>query len=120
MSVFAFLFGLQIKKWLAKKKPQQQAIKIDKSQRSKMAKMVQEEPREKQTKHPKLKSFFLWLQVVVLFFIIIFMMPALSRDIMIADGNYDQKLILRIIIVAFASYTLFVGLNKLFKKKGKW
>lgn len=120
MSVFAFLFGLQIKKWLAKKKPQQQPIKIDKSQRSKMAKMVQEEPTKKQTKHPKLKSFFLWLQVVVLFFIVIFMMPALSRDIMIADGNYDQKLILRILIVAFASYTLFVGLNKLFKKKGKW
>ncbi|MDE5424134.1 hypothetical protein L3073_18120 [Ancylomarina sp. DW003] len=120
MSVFAFLFGLQVKKWLAKKKPVTQQVKINKSQRSKMAKQVQEEPTKKQTKHPKIKSFFLWLQVVVLFSIIIFMVPALSRDIMLAEGVYDQKLILRILIVAFAAYTLFVGANKIFKQKGKW
>lgn len=119
LSVFAFLLGIQLKKWFAKKKPVANQ-KIHKAQRSKIAKQAQESPQEKQVKHPKLKSFFLWLQVVVLFFIIIFMMPALSRDIMVANGNYDQKLILRILIVAFAAYTLFVGLNKLFKKKGKW
>lgn len=58
MSVFAFLFGLQVKKWLAKKKLVTQQVKINKSQRSKMAKQVQEEPTKKQTKHPKIKSFF--------------------------------------------------------------
>lgn len=118
LSVFAFLLGTQLKKRFSKKAVEEP--KIHKSQRSKMAKQSQGEPDKKQTKHPKLKSFFLWLQVVVLFFIIVFMMPALSRDIMVAEGNYDQKLILRILIVAFAAYTLFVGLNKLFKKKGKW
>ncbi len=119
LSIFAFLLGIQLKKRFAKKKPVV-AQKIHKSQRSKTAKQAQETPPKKQTKYPKLKSFFLWLQVAVLFFIIIFMMPALSRDIMVADGNYDQKLILRILIVAFAAYTFFVGLNELFKKKGKW
>jgi Mg2+/citrate symporter len=119
LSIFAFLLGIQLKKRFAKKKPIV-AQKIHKSQRSKTAKLAQETPQKKQIKHPKLKNFFLWLQVVVLFFIILFMMPALSRDIMLADGDYDQKLILRVLIVAFAAYTLFVGLNKLFKKKGKW
>jgi len=118
LSVFAFLLGIQLKKRFSKKTVE--APKINKSQRSKIAKQEPESPKGKQSKYPKIKSFFLWLQVVVLFFIIIFMMPALSRDIMVADGDYDQKLILRILIVAFAAYTLFVGLNKLFKKKGKW
>ncbi|MGZ2369399.1 hypothetical protein ACXR6G_06405 [Ancylomarina sp. YFZ004] len=118
VSVFAFLLGTLLKKKFSKKVVEEP--KIHKSQRSKMAKHSQEVSDKKQTKHPKIKSFFLWLQVVVLFFIIVFMIPALSRDIMLADGNYDQKLILRILIVAFAAYTLFVGLNKLFKKKGKW
>jgi hypothetical protein len=118
LSVFAFLLGIQLKKKFSKKTVE--APKIHKSQRSKMANQVQEVPQDKKNKHPKIKSFFLWLQVVVLFFVIIFMIPALSRDIMLAEGNYDQKVILRILIVAFAAYTLFVGLNKLFKKKGKW
>ncbi|WP_372641755.1 hypothetical protein [Ancylomarina sp.] len=118
LSVFAFLLGTQLKKKFSKKVVEEP--KIHKNQRSKMAKQSQEVAGGKLTKHPKIKSFFLWLQVVVLFFIIVFMMPALSRDIMLAEGNYDQKLILRILIVAFAAYTLFIGLNKLFKKKGKW
>ena len=118
VSVFAFLLGTLLKKRFSKKTVE--APQIHKSQRSKIAKQAPESPQGKQSKHPKIKTFFLWLQVVVLFFIIVFMMPALSRDIMVADGNYDQKLILRILIVAFAAYTLFVGLNKLFKKKGKW
>ncbi|MCZ4694542.1 hypothetical protein DWB61_05755 [Ancylomarina euxinus] len=118
LSVFAFLLGTQLKKKFSKKAVEEP--KILKNQRSKMAKQSQEIPGKKPSKHPKIKSFFLWLQVVVLFFIIVFMMPALSRDIMLAEGNYDQKLILRILIVAFAAYTLFIGLNKLFKKKGKW
>ena len=118
LSIFAFLLGIKLKKKFSKKVVD--VPQIHKSQRSKIAKQAPESPKGKQSKHPKIKSFFLWLQVVVLFFIIIFMMPALSRDIMVADGNYDQKLILRVLIVAFAAYTLFVGLNKLFKKKGKW
>jgi len=117
LSIFAFLLGTQLKKRLSKKPVE--APKIHKSQRSKMAKLTQDKPQKSKSKHPKIKRFFLWLQLVVLFFIIIFMIPALSRDIMVAEGNYDQSLILRILIVAFATYTLFVGLTKLFKTKGK-
>lgn len=117
LSVFAFLLGIQLKKWFSKKKKTVETQKVHKSQRSKVAKQVQVTPQKKESKFPKTKMFFMWLQVVVLFSIIIFMMPALSRDIMVAEGNYDQKLILRILIVAFATYTLFIGLNKLLKKK---
>ncbi|MRT94617.1 hypothetical protein [Ancylomarina sp. 16SWW S1-10-2] len=117
MSIFAFLLGIQLKKKFSKKKVE--APKIHKSQRSKFAKQAQELPQEKQSKYPKIKSFFLWLQVVVLFLIIVFMIPALSRDILVAEGNYDLKLILRLLIVIFATYTLFVGLIKLLKKGKK-
>jgi len=117
LSVFAFLLGTQLKKWFSKKKKTVEIQKVHKSQRSKVAKQAQAIPQKKESKFPKTKMFFMWLQVVVLFSIIIFMVPALSRDIMIAEGNYDQKLILRILIVAFAAYTLFMGLNKLLKKK---
>lgn len=117
LSIFAFLLGTQLKKRLSKKAVA--APKIHKSQRSKMARLNQDKPQKTKSKYPKTKQFFLWLQLVVLFSIIIFMIPALSRDIMVAEGNYDQSLILRILIVAFATYTLFVGLTKLFKTKGK-
>ncbi len=117
LSVFAFLLGTQLKKRFSKKKVE--APRIDKSQRSKMAKQSSAQTTKSQSRFPKIKTFFLWLMIVVLFFIIIFMMPALSRDIMLAEGDYDQKLILRILIAASAAYTLFVGLNKLLKKKGK-
>ena len=117
MSIFAFLLGIQLKKKFSKKKVE--APKIHKSQRSKFAKQAQELSQEKQSKYPKIKSFFLWLQVVVLFLVIVFMIPALSRDILVAEGNYDLKLILRILIVISATYTLFVGLIKLLKKRKK-
>ena len=117
ISVFAFLLGIQLKKLFSKKTVV--PPKIHKSQRSKFAKQAQNLPQEKQTKYPKIKSFFLWLQVIVLFLIIVFMIPALSRDILIAEGNYDLKLILRILIVIFATYTLFVGLIKLLRRKDK-
>ncbi len=117
LSIFAFLLGTQLKKRFSKKPVD--TPKVHKSQRSKMARITQDKPQDTKSKHPKTKRFFLWLQLVVLFFIIIFMIPALSRDIMVAEGSYDQSLILRILIVAFAVYTLFIGLNKLFKNKGK-
>ncbi len=123
LSVFAFLLGLQLKKWFTKKKPaaNYKKQKVHKSQRSKIARQEQDKrPQEKRTKFSKLKTFFLWLQVFVLFFIIIFMVPALSRDVMLADDYFDQKLMLRVLIVALATYTLFIGLNKLFKKRGRW
>ena len=118
ISVFAFLLGTQLKKKFSKKVVG--SPKVHKSQRTKLAKQEEVIPQKKQDKHPKIKTFFLWLQVVVLFSIIIFMVPALTRDIMVADGQFDQKLVLRILIVVFAAYTLFIGANKVLKKKGKW
>jgi len=115
ISVFAFLLGTQLKKKFSKKKPAPQ--KVHKSQRSKLAKQEQVQTQVKKEKHPKIKAIFLWLMLVGLFSIIIFMIPALSRDIMLAEGQYDQKLILRILIVALAAYTLFIGGNKVLKKR---
>ena len=79
LSIFAFLLGIQLKKKFSKKVVDEP--KIHKSQRSKMSKVSQDLPQKKQSKYPKIKTFFLWLQVVVLFSIIVFMVPALSRDI---------------------------------------
>ena len=68
-------------------------------------------------KREKLKRVFLWIQVVVIFCLIIYMVPALSRDVVVADGVYNTNLFLRILIVALAVWTLFLGANKLFRKE---
>ena len=61
LSVFAFLLGIQLKKKFSKKEVVE-TQKINKSQRSKMARVAEKAPQEKKTKHPKLKSFFFSLK----------------------------------------------------------
>lgn len=112
LCVFAFLLGSRIKKKL--NKPEKQ-VHVSKNQRSKLAKEVNKTqlPSGKQ----KLKKVFLWIQVVVIFSLLIYMIPALTRDILVANGTYSQNLFLRILIVALAMWTLFIGVNRILKKK---
>lgn len=114
LCVFAFLVGSRLKKKLT---PQKKEVHIPKNQRSKRAKEAKT-PQKAPLKQ-KMKSIFLWVQVVVIFALILFMIPALTRDIQVADGNYTTNLILRILIVALAVWTLFLGVSKLLKSKSK-
>ena len=109
--VFAFLIGQRIKRKLAPKKTLASKSKqLRKKQKTQIAK--EESPRKRKT-----KSIFIWIQLVIVFGLLIFMIPALSRDLLTNNGFYDQNLILRILIVAFATYILFMGFVKLNKSK---
>ncbi|MFA8436646.1 MAG: hypothetical protein ACEPOZ_19220 [Marinifilaceae bacterium] len=113
LCVFAFLVGSRLKKkFSSKPKP----VHIPKNQRSKMARAAKQAiPSKKE----KVKRILLWIQVFVIFGLLIFMIPALSRDIVMAEGKFNQNLVLRILIVALSGWTLFVGIHKLLKKDPK-
>lgn len=67
------------------------------------------------SKKEKFKTIFLYIVLVLVFGLLIFMIPALSRDILSNKQIINQNLILRILIVAFATYILFMGFLKLKK-----
>jgi p-aminobenzoyl-glutamate transporter AbgT len=105
LCVFAFLIGLRIKK----------AFKSQSKKKSKN----KAEPKKKELSPTqiKLRRIFTIAMLVFVFSLLIFMIPALSRDILTANGVIDDNLILRIIIVGFAIYILFMGYVKIRKSK---
>lgn len=113
--VLAFLLGTRLKKALGSKK-KVQSKKINKNQRGKAAYEIPEEHKERPGK-AKTKRVFTWIVVGVLFVFVLYMIPALIRDIMMVDKIYSPTLFLRVIIVVFAMFTMISGYLKLTKKK---
>lgn len=113
--ILAFLVGTRLKKALSGKK-EQEVKKINKNQRSKMSKEIPEEHKERPGK-AKTKRVFTWIVVGVLFVLVLYMIPALVRDLVMVDEIYSPTLFLRLIIVVFALFTLISGYLKLTKKK---
>ncbi|NOU58235.1 hypothetical protein [Marinifilum caeruleilacunae] len=105
LCVFAFLLGGRLKKALNSKGQKQTKRK------SKPAK------KEVSPTQIKLRRIFTIAMLVLVFGIVIFMIPALSRDLLTHNGNISENLILRILIVAFAIYILFMGFMKIRKSK---
>ncbi|WP_372751054.1 hypothetical protein [Labilibaculum sp.] len=66
-------------------------------------------------KKEKLKLAFLYIQLIIVFALLIFMIPALSRDILSTAQIDNQNLLLRILIVVFAIYILVMGFLKIRK-----
>ncbi len=81
-----------------------------------MAKEIPEEHKERPGK-AKTKRVFTWIVVLVLFVMVLYMIPALVRDLMLVNEINSPTLFLRIIIVVFALYTLISGYLKVTKKK---
>lgn len=71
------------------------------------------------SKKEKLKIVFLYMVLILVFGLLIFMIPALSRDILSNQQVDMQNLILRILIVALAAYILFTAYIKLRKPPEK-
>lgn len=111
ISVFAFLIGQKIR---AKIKPSANNKKAAKTRKS----ITRENPQQL-LKKEKFKKLFLVIQLLLIFGLIVFMIPALTRDILVKGENYNQNLILRILIVTFALYILFTGILKINKYKKK-
>lgn len=113
--VLAFLLGTRLKKALGSKKVISNK-KINKNQRGKAGYEIPEEHKERPGK-AKTKRVFTWIVVGVLFVLVLYMIPALVRDLVMVDEIYSPTLFLRIVIVVFALYTMISGYLKLTKKK---
>lgn len=107
--VLTFIIGHKLKQKLHKSEPQKH------TRRGKKTKNNKEISSSATSKREKLKIVFLYTVLVLVFGLLIFMIPALSRDILSNNQVDYQNLILRILIVAFASYILFMGFLKLRK-----
>ena len=107
ISVFAFLIGHKLRQ---KFKKSQTPKNSGKSAKRKKLPITQSSSSKRKE---KVKKVFLYIQLFLVFGLLIFMIPALSRDILSNQTGFDQKLILRIIIVVFATYILFMGFLKL-------
>ena len=113
ISLFAFLIGHKLKQYF--KKSQTKGNNKKKPKRQKLSEKQLSASKRKE----KVKRVFLYIQLFFVFGLLIFMIPALSRDILSNQNGYDEKLILRILIVAFAGYILFMGFLKLMKSRKK-
>lgn len=111
--VFAFLVGQRVKKAL-KGKNKEVKTKI----RGKAVKKKKKEVEKPiSNRKAKVQRAFTWVMLILVFLLLILMIPSLSRDLLGNNGNYGEDLILRIIIVAFSIYILFMGYIKLNKQK---
>jgi len=113
--VLAFLVGIRLKKALGNKKKDSNK-KINKNQRGKVAYEIPEEHKERPGK-AKTKRVFTWMVVGVLFVLVLYMIPALIRDIVMVEEVYSPTLFLRLVIIVFALFTMISGYLKLTRKK---
>lgn len=107
--VLTFIIGHKLKQKLSKPEP------LKHTKRGQKTKNQKEISSSFSTKKEKLKVVFLYTVLVLVFGLLIFMIPALSRDILSNKQSDNQNLILRILIVAFATYILFMSFLKLRK-----
>lgn len=114
--VFCLLLGNRLKKWFGQNKELKQAP-VKKNQRSKIAKNKIEYPTGRYRNRDKVKRVFTYIVMIVLFCLVMFMIPALVRDIsFIGSNGISQNLFLRVIIVAFGIVTLVSAYLKVSKK----
>ncbi|MBN2595764.1 hypothetical protein [Labilibaculum sp.] len=111
--VLTFLIGHKLKQKLRMPEPK----KLTK--RGKKTKNNVVTPAPYSRRKEKLKVIFLYIQLILVFGLLIFMIPALSRDILANNQVNNQNLILRILIAAFAAYILFIGFLQLRKPRKK-
>ncbi|PXY01927.1 hypothetical protein DF185_04570 [Marinifilum breve] len=107
LCVFAFLIGSRLKK----------ALKTPQNKSKHQKKKNQAKKKELSPKRRKLQRIFTIAMLVLVFGLLIFMIPALSRDILTSNGSVTENLILRILIVGFSIYILFMGYVKIRKSK---
>lgn len=117
--VFAFLVGIRLKKRFGKKKEEQAARSINKNQRSKMAKAEQEPQRYSRRKRTKTIRLFTTFALIIMIGLMIYMIPALVRDIQRAESVDFTNLILRMLVFGFAILIFVTGYLKLAKQKKK-
>lgn len=116
--VFMLLAGMRLKQRFGNKKKAEEAAKINKNQRPKMAE--EEEPplvKEKRLGREKRVRLFTMIQLVVLFGLMVFMTPSLVKDFMLPGQVDALNLFLRCLIFVFTIYIFILGYLKVFGRK---
>lgn len=117
--VFMLLAGMRLKQRFGDKQ-RRNAEKIAKNQRSKIAKMSEDpEMRRKRENREKRIRRFTILQMIVLFGLILFMIPALVRDLLLVSDIDIPNIFLRCIIFIFSIYIFILSYVKVFGKHSK-
>lgn len=111
--VLTFIIGHKLRQKLSKPEPKKLTKKTKKKKSD--SKLAPVTPSRKE----KFKIVFLYIVLVLVFGLLLFMIPALSRDILSNNQVDIQNLILRILIAAFATYILFMVFLKLRKPPQK-
>lgn len=117
--VFMLLLGMRLKQRLSGRKKETQE-KINKNQRPKVA--ASEEPQEvkdRRLRRERRTRYFTIAQLFVLLGLMVFMIPALVRDLTTPENSDAGNLILRCVIFAFTIYVFILGYLRAFGKKRK-
>jgi len=117
LCVFMFLLGIRLKQRFSRKKAPM-SVPIRKNQRSKMA--ATEEPplvKERRLRRERRTRYFTFVLLVVLFGLMVFMIPALVRDMNVPERVYSSNFFLRCFIFVFTIYVFVLGYIKLFSSK---
>lgn len=118
--VFMLLVGMRLKQRFSKWKDAKTTERVNKNQRPKMA--AAEEPpvvKAARERREKRVRFFTIAQMVLLFLLMIYMIPALVRDISLIGSVDISNLILRCLIFVCTIYIFILGYIKVFGKKKK-
>ncbi len=118
LCVFMFLLGIRLKQRFSRKEAPKVSARIRKNQRSKIA--VTEEPplvKERRLRRERRTRYFTFVLLVVLFGLMVFMIPALVRDINVPERVYSSNFFLRCFIFVFTIYVFVLAYIKLFSPK---
>lgn len=116
--IFMLMVGMRLRKRWNSRQEKIGRRPVRKNQRPKMA--AAEEPdfvKERRLRRERRTRYFTIVLLVVLFGLLIFMIPALVRDLWVPDKTEFSNLFLRCLIFILTIYIFVLGYLKVFKKK---
>lgn len=116
--VFTFMVGMRLRKRWSGRREKNVRPSVRKNQRPKMA--TSEEPafvKERRLRREKRTRYFTIVLLVVLFGLLIFMIPALIRDLWVPGKAGFSNLFLRCLIFIFTIYIFVLGYLKVSRNK---
>ncbi len=118
--VFMLLVGMRWRQRWKKANKKSTEGRVPKNQRPKVAAIGEsEEVRKRRLQRERRVRLFTIIQLVVLFGLMVFMIPALMKDIADPGGIVWQNFLLRALIFLFTIYVFIIGYIKVFRKKSE-
>ncbi|WP_294143051.1 hypothetical protein [uncultured Sanguibacteroides sp.] len=115
--VFAFMVGMRLKKRFGKKREQEQEqVRINKNQRPKQAREEQGKAPAGRRNRKKTLRLFMILQMTLVFGLMVYIIPALLRDLTRIGSVDATNLFLRVLIFIFALLVFITSYLKLVRQ----